>query len=247
MLRTALRPIVHGEKCPEAHRVLRAFTEPARGRRKRTVDRAVRSLKTAGLWDKSDVIWAVGADSQASLIDWKTGATKPANSGATFTADLGFTGNGTSAYIDSNFNPATAGGKYSQDSCTLVGWKNESAQDSKRFMGEGSVSHIWPRYTDDLVYYRMNGSADATAASTDGSGLWAMARTGSAAHRVDRNGVTVQSGTNASSAPASANLNWLYGGDYTAGTVRLGMILGGTVIDETRALYDIWAAYLAGL
>jgi hypothetical protein len=78
--------------------------------RKRTIDNTIISLKAAGLWTKLDALYVLAAhDSQAARLNWKAPASNTATevSSPTFTADQGYTGNGTSSYLDSNFNPTT--------------------------------------------------------------------------------------------------------------------------------------------
>jgi hypothetical protein len=72
------------------------------------------SLKAAGVWTKLDTfaIFANDGGSNFGLIDWKRLALYTAVNSPTFTTNQGFTGNGTSSYIDTNFNPATSGTNY---------------------------------------------------------------------------------------------------------------------------------------
>jgi hypothetical protein len=69
-------------------------------------------LKYAGVWNKLDTFanFATDGSTQFALIDWKRLVQYNASTGPTFTSNEGFTGNGTSSYIDTNFNPATSGG-----------------------------------------------------------------------------------------------------------------------------------------
>lgn len=72
------------------------------------------NLKTAGVWSKLDTFanFATDGDSNFALIDWKRLTQYTAVNSPTFTANKGFNGNGTSSYIDTNFNPATSGANY---------------------------------------------------------------------------------------------------------------------------------------
>lgn len=71
-------------------------------------------LKYAGVWNKLDTFanFATDGSTQFALIDWKRLVQYNASTGPTFTTNEGFTGNGTSSYIDTNFNPATSGSNY---------------------------------------------------------------------------------------------------------------------------------------
>ena len=71
-------------------------------------------LKSAGAWTKLDtfVNFATDGSSAFALIDWKRLTQYTAVNSPTFTANEGFMGNGTSSYIDTNFNPSTQGVNY---------------------------------------------------------------------------------------------------------------------------------------
>jgi hypothetical protein len=72
------------------------------------------ALKDAGVWSKLDTFanFATDGSSQFALIDWKRLTQYNASTSPTFTTNEGFMGNGTSSYIDTNFNPATSGSNY---------------------------------------------------------------------------------------------------------------------------------------
>jgi hypothetical protein len=71
-------------------------------------------LKVGGVWAKLDTfaMFANDGGSNFGLIDWKRLALYTAVNSPTFTTNQGFNGNGTSSYIDTNFNPATSGTNY---------------------------------------------------------------------------------------------------------------------------------------
>ena len=64
-------------------------------------------LKDGGIWSKLDTfaVFATDGDSDFALIDWKRVTDYTAVNSHTFTTNEGFEGNGTSAYIDTNYNP----------------------------------------------------------------------------------------------------------------------------------------------
>jgi hypothetical protein len=69
-------------------------------------EQLVIDLKDAGIWSKLDTfaVFATDGDEDFALIDWKRLSQYTAVNSPTFTTDEGFTGNGTSAYIDTNFD-----------------------------------------------------------------------------------------------------------------------------------------------
>jgi len=74
----------------------------------------VLDLKAAGIWSKLDTlaIFATDGSSDFALIDWKRLSLYTAVNSPTFTSNGGFTGNGTSSYIDSNFRPTIGTNNY---------------------------------------------------------------------------------------------------------------------------------------
>lgn len=71
-------------------------------------------LKDSGVWNKLDTFanFATDGSSNFALIDWKRLSLLTAVNSPSFTTNEGFMGNGTSSYIDTNFNPATEGVNY---------------------------------------------------------------------------------------------------------------------------------------
>lgn len=67
------------------------------------------ALKDADIWDKLDTFanFATDGSSNFALIDWKRLSLLTAVNSPSFTNNEGFMGNGTSSYIDTNFNPST--------------------------------------------------------------------------------------------------------------------------------------------
>jgi len=72
------------------------------------------SLKTAGVWSKLDTFanFATDGSTQFALIDWKRLTQYNASTNPIHTTNEGFMGNGTSSYIDTNFNPASGTNNY---------------------------------------------------------------------------------------------------------------------------------------
>lgn len=68
----------------------------------------IKELKTAGIWNKLDIfyVFATNGDSDFATLNWKTPASFQATkvNSPTFTSLEGFTGNGSSSYLDTNFH-----------------------------------------------------------------------------------------------------------------------------------------------
>ena len=101
------------------------YTLPSGGQQTLQNDLVV-ALKAAGVWSKLDTFanFATDGNSDFALIDWKRLSDYTAINSPTFTSNQGFTGNGTSSYIDSNFNPNTSGVNYTLNDASISIWNN---------------------------------------------------------------------------------------------------------------------------
>jgi hypothetical protein len=81
-------------------------------------------LKAAGIWQKLDTfaMFATDGNSNYALIDWKKLVTYTNVNACTFGTNGGFTGNGTSAYIDTNFNPSIGTNNYTLNDASRFAW-----------------------------------------------------------------------------------------------------------------------------
>lgn len=71
-------------------------------------------LKSAGYWNRFDTftMFATDGDEDFALLDWKRLINYTAINSPTFFPNQGFLGNGSSAYIDTNFTPSIDGVQY---------------------------------------------------------------------------------------------------------------------------------------
>lgn len=75
--------------------------------RKTAINTLISSLKSGGAWSKLEALQVyAAADSQAAGLNWLSASYTAVNSGATFTADRGYAGNGTSTDLATGFNPS---------------------------------------------------------------------------------------------------------------------------------------------
>jgi hypothetical protein len=77
-------------------------------------------LKDGGIWNKLDTfgVFATNGNDIFALVDWKRLTTYTPVSSPTFTINEGFQGNGTSSYIDTNFNPVIDGVNHTLDNAS---------------------------------------------------------------------------------------------------------------------------------
>lgn len=118
-------------------------------------------LKSAGVWTKLDTFanFATDGSSNFALIDWKrlflyTGVNSP-----TFTSNQGFTGNGTSSHVDTNFNPATSGVQYQLNNASRFIFMNLASGTGALDGANGSPENRMTR--DSSVNHLINSGSNA--------------------------------------------------------------------------------------
>ena len=82
------------------------------------------SMKADGVWAKLDVFYVFAVDNNASAfatLNWKNPNANQASiaSSPTFVNNGGFQGNGTSSFIDTNYNPSTQGVNYTLNNASI--------------------------------------------------------------------------------------------------------------------------------
>lgn len=131
-----LTPTTASRFSPEVQAIINAMVPTPDAARQEVINNLVTALVDAGVWSKMGVVYVFAAHSQqAGLLNWKDPAGLPAlalNS-PTFTTDVGFTGAGGTAYVDTQIpyntvpgvsrNDAHAGGlaTYTGSALTFVG------------------------------------------------------------------------------------------------------------------------------
>jgi hypothetical protein len=104
------------------------YTLPSAGQQIKQ-NKLIVDLKAAGIWAKLDSfgVFATDGNSNFALIDWKRLVNYTAVNSPVFSSNGGFTGNGTSSYIDTNYNPATNGVNYTLNNAGRFFWVDNRA------------------------------------------------------------------------------------------------------------------------
>jgi len=176
--------------------------------RKVYINRLISSLVGAGVWSKLDMLQVYAADAQANaLLNWvSTSYNASAVSSPTFTADRGFTGNGSSSYLDTGYNASLASG-WTQNSHTFGRWLRSGtaggtdfgAEDTLNLRGGYIQSNIG---VDNYVTYD-SGTTDSQ--STSPIGNITVTRSIAGSFDVYKDGVFVT--TKSAASRQAANLN----------------------------------------
>ena len=119
----------------------------------------VLDLKSNGIWSDLDAfgVLATDGDSDFALIDWVRLITMTANSSPTFQSNLGYTGNGTSSYIDTLFSVSDGTNYQLSDSSFGAFFNNVLTRTddgfgfSFRTSANNNSSSISPRDDSDLI------------------------------------------------------------------------------------------------
>lgn len=241
---------------PEALAAFDAMTTPPSPALKALYNTAITDLQLAGIWTKLDALYLMNVETaQAARVNIKNPGTYnlTATSSPTFTAKVGYAGDGAAAFLNTNFNPTTAvAPNYVQNSASGFAWGLKQGQDANGVLGQNAAATanvlIQPRFTDDRVYGRISDSADFSAANADGRGLFQVNRTASNARELFKNGASVATSATVSASPANATVTILRmsSGLYSGGAAMAGL---GSALSagEAASLYTILNAFKTGV
>jgi len=222
----------------------------------------IQELVATGVWAKLDGLYIFAATDAptalTNLIQSSYGLT--ATGSPTFTSNVGYTGtNGSSVYLNTGFNPATASSpNFTQNSASLFAYRSASpAGDAGGLAGivGGTFKSVLytPLTGGTPIYSALNSSQGGTGAATDSSGigLFEASRLTSSTIITYLNGCPFQTLTEASAAPTSADIIFLNdgtsGADGTTGTLAAAGMGAGLTDADSRNLYNAIANYLAAI
>lgn len=179
----------------ETQDLVARFTTPPTTLRKGQTNDLVFSLINSGVWSKLDglVVFA-SADSQAARRNWVQDLYNPSTvNGPTFAADRGYTGDGAASYLDTGFDPTTAGGKFALNSAHLGVFQLTFGSGAGVQMGNANA-RLGPNVGGPVLSTRGNEGTGAlnTPVSLPGYGAWSRTAAGS---YVAYNGTTDTSNT----------------------------------------------------
>lgn len=161
-------PARHGWKAytSEASALFARMSLQPSSTRKNEIDTLIGALVSAGVWAKLDALYVFAAhDAQAAVLNWKqdlyncTPIDDPQ-----FDTDLGFTGDGTSSYLDTGFNPDTATSpNFLQDNSSMGVWSGTEVNATQYDCGSTSAAIVSRASSNAL-----------TRSSSPSSDTWAL-------------------------------------------------------------------------
>lgn len=223
--------------------------------RKQLISERFVAGKPMSFWPKLDALWVHAAHtSEAGRLNWLGNVYNctPINSPA-FTADRGFLPDGSSSYLDTGHNPATAiSPKFTRTSaCMGIRSNTDNAANGSLagyFDGNSnSGTSINPRATGDAITGRVNSSAGGVTfgASASSIGMFAMNRVDSANISAYRQGMLVSSAASAAVTPPSGvlRLGSITDASYRACQFSMGWIGAGLTAQEQLDLFNWFEPY----
>lgn len=197
-------------------------------------------LVADSLWSKIDWLHVYGLGTAGDAVLNLKSSSYPAvpTNSPTFTANQGYTGNGSNMYLDTGFDPSTAGGQYAQNSASVFVYSRVDAASITAMIGNtnaASQSYISPRFSN-LTFMGANGSA-ISASNTNATGFYHATRRGAADSEFYKNGTSLTTSGTASTALQNNNLTTLRAlGAYSVGQVSLAGAGAGMNDTEAAAL-----------
>jgi len=224
--------------------------------RKQLIDGLITNLKTAGLWSGFDAFWGFAAhDQQAAPLNWIkddhncTEVNSPA-----FEVDRGYTGNGTTSYLNSDFKP-TDGINYTQNNCAIfiylrTNQVGASVIDFGSNDGTNGQVAIWPNVASTARGY-INSALDLTTyVIASAVGLTSVSRNSDTNVEHYKNGIKTLTDTRDSAARNSADIFILaFNGNGTPSSFSTKQVCFAAVgryltENEQATLFSLVEAYL---
>lgn len=245
---------------PETQALRRAGSGQIRGRNLFAADRFIRRLKALEIWQKLDVLWVLRAPNQTmAVVNWKNPGTFTLTEVNSPTFDKGgYTSNGTTSYLNTGWNASTNGVNYTLNDCAFGTYANGGSDAAANTLQVGARSagfanQIWLRAWVATVFASaVNTDNDITVTSTTQFGFNVCQRTSSTANEIFRNGVSVGTGSLASTAIPNANMFICAGNDSSAvemlSTVRISLAWFGASLTASQhaGFSAAWDAYMQG-
>ena len=206
------------------------------------------SLKASGVWAKLDVFYVFAVDNNASAfatLNWKNPNANQSTlvSSPTFVSNGGFQGNGTSSYIDTNFNPTTQGIQYTQNDASRY-FFTHALSGSGRF--DGVVSSNLNTMVRGLTNaQRINAGTNVSLVAlefTTAVNTKSLHRT-SATDITAYNETTGVSTTQLSAVISNSNQFILRAGSLFGGHTCAAYAMGASMIAEHSAFIADWNTY----
>lgn len=218
------------------------------------------AYKAANGWSRCDMlkVYATDGDQNFSCIDWKnptSGRMTSRVSSPTFTTNQGYNSNGTTSYLNTNYNAATQGVNYTQNDASQFMWIHSTGASATLTdtpicgLAANNGNNI---FISNTAAQRINqGTATSLAAAVDftGAGWKSLNRTSSTVVTGFKN--TTRTDTTATSAAVgSSNTTVLRRGTNNYNNINSKVAIfgmGANMVNENTGLYNAFNNYMSAL
>lgn len=238
---------------PDAQALFARFEVEPEPERKRLISDRFIAGKATSWWPKLDALWVHAAHAaEAGRLNWLSSAFNclPVNDPA-FVVDRGYASDGMTSYLDTQFNPAAGGAKFTRNSASFGLRSNTDAGldgGIGGFIAGGQGVAIQPRDTANRYFFRINQSANTgpgSIASTTARGLFVVSRASASEAKLYVDGVAVLTSGAASVPPVNGNLRLggVNDGSLRAAQFSMGFIGAGMTQAEVAGIRDWFEPY----
>lgn len=218
------------------------------------VSALVIALKAAGIWPSLDRLWLHAAENATqALIDLKARATATAVNAPTFSPNKGYTGDGSTSYLNLGLASNAAGINYSRDDAGVGGWMLTAPVNIGGVdwgYDYGGYSMLQARYSATQYRWEINSGTNPSGTPASGglsTGFFHSQRTGASASTMFRNGVSTITSTAPSVALQAKNFG---AGAYVAGPANFSSgqyaasFIGASLSGKELAFYNAMNAFM---
>lgn len=216
------------------------------------LNRAIAMIVDSGAFDNMDALYFLASSTdQASRINVISPGTYnlTKTNSPRFTANVGWDANSSSGYLDTGFNPATAGGKFTQNSACMGVSVSATAATNPAIGNTGTGnSFVTPVTVSNTFAGRLSSAGSSSSANT-GIGFFSASRATSATIRLFKNADQLLSGAVPTNTLASSNIGILSdnsGGRYANGvTVTMAFFGRNLTGRQMLVMYQAYAVLAA--
>lgn len=225
--------------------VARMTSAPPAGRAA-AIDGLIRALVAAGIWSRLDLLYVLAAhDTQAARLNWISSAyTLAAYNSPIFTANRGFKGDGSTAWLDvAGYNPSSTAGRFALNDASAGLWVLTPSAGTG--MDLSGIVWMSRRNTGVDWHYRVNDGTSSFGQPGDTPGFYAGDRPSSSTKRLFKNGAQIAT-HNVASSILNTRLNILGQSGGSNSSAELAVVCAGASLTETQhaALYAALSTYL---
>jgi hypothetical protein len=213
--------------------------------RKLLIEEFITGLKDDDIWDEIALGYLLAAhDGQAGRLNFKDPAVLTAGlvSSPTFTTDRGYTGDGVSSKLRTNWDPTALGAAalpFAQNSAHAMAWTTTSHNNTNRVLGNTGVSQVklQPSTGASQSQFNMNTANVDQIATTSAATIGFFL-----AQRIDANNMSGWSDTTEvtkvqASVALPSSEQFLVGGTTNSNIQRLGAASWGSSLDTKEVAY----------